>query len=59
MAKNKTFMEAYVEMKRKEVEDAGDKGVVRDIVEELFDMLLATDETIRVLRDGRKYNAIH
>jgi len=53
MKKSKTFMEAYVEMKRKEVEEAGDEGKVRDIVEELFDMLLATDETIHILRNGR------
>ena len=53
MGKPKTFMEAYVKMKREKMEGCKDSFELATLIEELFEMLLATDETIHVLRDGR------
>ena len=53
MEKPKTFIEAYVKMKRDEMEECQDSFALATLIEELFEMLLATDETIHVLRDGR------
>jgi len=50
-------MEVYVKLKKDEIEKLWNTDClnpdVKKLVEELFDMLLATDETIHVLRDGR------